>query len=163
MNPRRDPRLRRPVNVDVSRFLSCGMQKKAVDYKFERSFLRMLEHGLHTDITLVASGGSVKAHRCVLATVSPVFHAMFRNNLKEQVTSRVELPRMRIHVLQLLLILLYLTPSLNDDASLPEFDEAVDEYFVEFFDAWHMFQFGGRLASVIASALPRHLTPENCW
>ena len=46
---------------------------------------KMLQEGVHVDVTLNAGdGGTAKAHRCILATRSPVFEAMFRSKQHEE-------------------------------------------------------------------------------
>lgn len=48
------------------------------------SLSRMLSENIHTDITICASGGSIGAHRAVLAARSTVFDTMFSHDLKEK-------------------------------------------------------------------------------
>jgi hypothetical protein len=66
---------------------------------------------------------------------------------------------MRIEVLQLLLVLLYA----DDNSAMPEFDAAVDEYFIELFEACYKYQVSSRLMAVLTNGLSRNLTPGNCW
>lgn len=152
-------------NIDVSKFLSpdkltsarISIEEKCSD----PMLLRMLEDGLHADITLTAQGGTVKAHRSVLASVSPVFHAMFQHDMKEHLTSSVDISDMSIDSLRLFLLLLYIT---NDRTSaMPELNSAVDKHFVPFHEAYHKYQVLHRLKPVYEEALGRNLTPENCW
>jgi speckle-type POZ protein len=69
---------------------------------------KMLQEGVHVDVTLNAGdGGTAKAHRCILATRSPVIEAMFRSNMKERRTSVVELQDMKLEVIKLFLLAVY--------------------------------------------------------
>lgn len=144
-------------NVDISRFLAHNVWKM-VEMKFSRKKLTMLEDGLEADITLMASGGSVESHRSVLAAVSPVFSAMFQHEWKGKDTT-VDISDMSNEALQLLLIFFYA----DDKSDMSAFDAAVDEHFVELFEACHKYLVKSVLVSVLNRALPRNLTPENCW
>ncbi|XP_068641299.1 BTB/POZ domain-containing protein At1g55760 [Aristolochia californica] len=68
---------------------------------------RMLSEDIHTDITINASDGSIKAHRSVLATRSPVFRSMFSHNLKEKELSTIEISDMSIESCQAFLNYIY--------------------------------------------------------
>jgi len=54
------------VNIDISKFVPEAQlrEKRGALDKFCADYVlfNMLEKGLHTDITLVAEGGTVKAH-----------------------------------------------------------------------------------------------------
>jgi len=163
------------TNVDIFKFMS----QKAQSLREERdeldrgcadhALLKMLEEGLHADITLVAQGGSVKAHRCVLVSVSPVFSAMLQHNMKKQLTSTVDIPDMTIDGLQLFLLVLYTTNEcdriqLDDGEPMEELiSSAIDNHFAEFFGAVHKYRVENRLKRVLLHALDRNLTPDNCW
>ncbi|KAM0882304.1 hypothetical protein ACQ4PT_032409 [Festuca glaucescens] len=58
----------------------------------------MLREGVLTDITINAAGGSIRAHRAVLAARSPVFLSMFSHTLREKELSTVDIPDMSIAV-----------------------------------------------------------------
>lgn len=161
------------TNVDISKFLApdmvtltrLEMERKCNDHVL----LKMLEEGLHADITLTAQGGSVKAHRSVLASVSPVFCAMFQYQMKEQLTSTVDIPDMTIDGLQLFLLVLYTTNEYtvigSGTVTMPQlFSAAIDKHFLEFYEAIRKYQVvRRRLRHVLLSALVRNLTPANCW
>ena len=42
------------------------------------------EQSRYTDVLLVVRGREIKAHKTILAAHSPVFNAMFENDLKEK-------------------------------------------------------------------------------
>ncbi|XVE80617.1 hypothetical protein DITRI_Ditri14bG0153700 [Diplodiscus trichospermus] len=68
---------------------------------------RMLTEGIHTDITINASNGSIGAHRAVLAARSPVFCSMFSHNLQEKELSTVNISDMSIEACQAFLGYIY--------------------------------------------------------
>ncbi|KAF6153866.1 hypothetical protein GIB67_001099 [Kingdonia uniflora] len=68
---------------------------------------RMLSEGIHTDITINASDGSIGAHRAILATRSPVFMSMFSHNLKEKELSTIDISDMSIAACQAFLNYIY--------------------------------------------------------
>ncbi|KAL4298532.1 hypothetical protein AHAS_Ahas17G0010300 [Arachis hypogaea] len=68
---------------------------------------RMLTEKIHTDVTINASDGSIGAHRAVLAARSPVFHGMFKHNLKEKDDSTINISDMSIESCQAFINYLY--------------------------------------------------------
>ncbi|PWA78043.1 SKP1/BTB/POZ domain-containing protein [Artemisia annua] len=68
---------------------------------------KMLSESIHTDITILASDGSIGAHRAVLATRSPVFNSMFTHDLQEKELSAINISDMSIEVCQAFLNYLY--------------------------------------------------------
>uniref|UniRef100_A0A1J3H865 BTB/POZ domain-containing protein n=1 Tax=Noccaea caerulescens TaxID=107243 RepID=A0A1J3H865_NOCCA len=68
---------------------------------------RMLTESIYTDITINASGGSIGAHRAVLAARSPVFRSMFLHDLKEKELSAINIPDMPLDACQAFLGYIY--------------------------------------------------------
>ncbi|OWM85923.1 BTB/POZ domain-containing protein At1g55760 [Punica granatum] len=68
---------------------------------------RMLTEGIHTDIVINASDGSVGAHRAVLASRSPVFRSMFSHNLREKELSTINISDMSMEACQVFLNYIY--------------------------------------------------------
>lgn len=99
-------------------------------------FYVMLEEELHADITIEARGGSVKAHRCVLACNSPVFKGMFRHGMQEQQTSVVNLPDMSIGAVNLFLQVIYC----GYDAFDKQDENSLNLHWEEMFEACHKYQ-----------------------
>jgi hypothetical protein len=60
-------------NVNIDEFLlnGDGSSRASVEKNCSLMLLRMLEKGLHADITISAEGGSVKAHRCWSSSPPP--------------------------------------------------------------------------------------------
>ncbi|XP_022735234.1 BTB/POZ domain-containing protein At1g55760-like [Durio zibethinus] len=68
---------------------------------------RMLTEGIHTDIIINASDGSIGAHRAVLAARSPVFRSMFSHNLQEKELSTINISDISIEACQAFLSYIY--------------------------------------------------------
>ncbi|KAK1309661.1 BTB/POZ domain-containing protein [Acorus calamus] len=67
----------------------------------------MLEEGIHTDVTINTSDGTLKAHRAVLSASSPVFERMFIHDLKEKESSTIEIEDMSLESCMALLSYIY--------------------------------------------------------
>ncbi|CAH9076327.1 unnamed protein product [Cuscuta europaea] len=59
-----------------------------------RCLSRMLYESIHADVTINTADGSLQAHKAVLSASSPVFHSMFLHNLKEKVSSVINIEDM---------------------------------------------------------------------
>lgn len=149
-------------NMDIAKLLELHESKTELAWRCPEFLVRMLEEGVHTDITFEAEGGSVKAHRSVLASMSPVFDAMFRHDMKEQLTSTVQISDMTIDSLRLFLLVLYTTNS-SCDLGIPELKGAIDKNFEEFHRAVMKYDVECQIETLHSSALLRNLNPENCW
>ncbi|KAI3442710.1 BTB domain-containing protein [Psidium guajava] len=68
---------------------------------------RMLEEAIHSDITINTSDGSLRAHKAILSTSSPVFQSMFHHNLKEKESSTIFIEDMSLESCTALLSYLY--------------------------------------------------------
>ncbi|GJV56912.1 BTB/POZ domain-containing protein-like protein [Tanacetum coccineum] len=86
---------------------SLWSEGSAKDVTTTSAFGRMFSESIHTDITIVASDGSIGAHRAVLAAHSPVFDSMFTHDLMEKATSSINIPDMSIEVCRAFLSYLY--------------------------------------------------------
>ena len=164
-------------NMDVYKLLVLGQSKEKMKsqrinckriYVDNSILLKMLEEGLHADITLRAQGGSVQAHRAVLACASPVFDAMFRHEMKEQRTSTVDIMDMSIEGLQLFLLMLYISDISNENVSTADhivgrLRAAFDKHYAEVLDAVNKYQVLKRLYWILKWSLEKVLTLDNCW
>jgi hypothetical protein len=117
---------------------------------------KMLQEGVHADVTLRAGdGGTAKAHRCILATRSPVFEEKFRSNMKYRKTSVVELPNMTVEVVKLFLLVIYCGfDEIEDEAIL-------DEHWKEVFGACRKYEVP--FLHNCARFMQRTLVVSNCW
>ncbi|CAL5405230.1 unnamed protein product [Camellia sinensis] len=68
---------------------------------------KMLSEGIHTDIVINTSDGSIGAHRAVLAARSPVFRSMFSHDLKEKELSTINISDMSSEACQAFLNYIY--------------------------------------------------------
>ncbi|GJT33235.1 SKP1/BTB/POZ domain-containing protein [Tanacetum coccineum] len=60
------------------------------------TFRRLFSDGIHTDVIIQASNGSIGAHRAVLTARLPIFDLMFTHELKEKDLCVIEIPEMSI-------------------------------------------------------------------
>lgn len=68
---------------------------------------RMLEESIHSDITINAGGGALRAHKAILAASSSVFQSMFLHDLREKESSVIEIEDMSLEACAALLNYLY--------------------------------------------------------
>ena len=68
---------------------------------------RMLQEQIHADVTITTPGGSLRAHKAVLAACSPVFQSMFLHDCQEKESSIVELEDISLEACSALLNYLY--------------------------------------------------------
>ncbi|KAL6214988.1 hypothetical protein ACLB2K_014420 [Fragaria x ananassa] len=57
---------------------------------------RMFQEGIHADVTINTAEGSLKAHKAILSANSPVFRSMFSHDLKETVSSTIDIEDMSL-------------------------------------------------------------------
>nr|GEW30475.1 BTB/POZ domain-containing protein [Tanacetum cinerariifolium] len=130
------------------------------------TFGRMLSESIHTDITILASDGSIGAHRAVLAAHSPVFNSMFTHNLKEKDSSSINIPDMSIVAFHAFLSYLYsnniqyqefLTHIIDllkaaDKYDVTNLKDACEESLIEDIDSENVLE---RLQTTFVYSLPR--------
>ncbi|GJN03873.1 hypothetical protein PR202_ga21364 [Eleusine coracana subsp. coracana] len=81
--------------------------KKSSDNTALSGLTRMLHEDILTDITINAADGSIRAHRAILSTRSPVFRSMFSHDLKEKELSTVDISDMSLDACQAFLNYIY--------------------------------------------------------
>ncbi|XP_076886241.1 BTB/POZ domain-containing protein At1g21780-like [Bidens hawaiensis] len=70
-----------------------GMLKSSAS----ESILRcMLHESINTDVNINTCGRTLKAHKAILSASSPVFHSMFQHDLKEKISSTVDIEDMSL-------------------------------------------------------------------
>ncbi|KAL6007663.1 hypothetical protein ACLOJK_033163 [Asimina triloba] len=72
-----------------------------------RCLSRMLDEGIHADVTINTADGTLRAHKAVLSASSPVFESMFLHNLKEKESSTIDIDDMSVESCMALLHYLY--------------------------------------------------------
>lgn len=99
----------------------------------QSSVARMLREDILTDITINAVGGSIRAHRAVLAARSPVFLSMFTHDLREKELSTVDISDMSIDACQAFVGCLYGVATSEEELLVhrSELVVASDKYGVE--------------------------------
>ena len=75
----------------------------------------ILKNGKHSDVEIVVSGHQFKAHKAILAARSPVFAAMFDNQMKESQQNRVEINDIDEEVFEKVLRFIYCDKVCNED------------------------------------------------
>ncbi|GLT85061.1 hypothetical protein SLE2022_032630 [Rubroshorea leprosula] len=79
-----------------------------------RCLARMLDEGIHTDVTIHTADGTLKAHKAILSASSRVFQSMFHHNLKEKESSTICIEDMSMESCMALLSYLYGTIKQED-------------------------------------------------
>eukprot|EP00249_Psilotum_nudum_P009144 c21736_g1_i1 orf=449-1435(-) len=93
---------------------------------------RMLDDGIHTDVTIHTRTGSIGAHRAVLAARSPVFESMFMHDLREKVSSTISIEDISLDAFQALLRFIYGSIKLEDfQTHRVELLRASDKYDIQ--------------------------------
>ncbi|GIY30913.1 TD and POZ domain-containing protein 3 [Caerostris extrusa] len=96
------------------------------------NFKKVYSYGVQCDVDLQTGAESFPAHKVVLSARSPVFKAMFSNDMKETVTNRVDLPDLDGGTVRQLLLYMY-----SDTVECLEWDSvrnlyaAADKYEIE--------------------------------
>lgn len=72
-----------------------------------RSVSRMFTEGIHADVTINTSTGTLRAHRAILSASSPVFESMFLHDLLEKSSSTIDIPDMSLDSCTALMTYLY--------------------------------------------------------
>lgn len=110
-----------------------GLQPSNDLYSCALGFVsRMLTEGIHTDVTITtADGGSLRAHKAMLAAASPVFQDIFAHDCKEKQTSAIEMTDISSESCSALLRYIYgiLTPEELWNSRM-ELLAASDKYFM---------------------------------
>lgn len=73
----------------------------------DKSLLKMLETGDHSDVTLIVAEKEFKVHRNILASRSDFFKGMFTNHFKESSESRIPINEEKAEVFPILLEYMY--------------------------------------------------------
>ncbi|CAN0893383.1 BTB/POZ domain-containing protein At1g21780 [Linum grandiflorum] len=79
-----------------------------------RCLSRMLDEGIHADVTINTSEGTLKAQKAILSASSPVFRSMFHHDLKEKESSTIYIDDMSSESCVALLSYLYGTIKQED-------------------------------------------------
>ncbi|XP_065205299.1 speckle-type POZ protein B-like isoform X10 [Planococcus citri] len=91
-------------------------------------FVSMFEKQELTDVVLSVNGKDFSAHKVVLAAHSPVFHAMFKHNTKENQLNRVDIEDVDEQVVGEMLKYIYTGKCANLETLAGELLAAADKY-----------------------------------
>ena len=91
----------------VSIWPTDGAMQSASTQSTLRCLARMLNDGLHADVTIKTVDGTLRAHKAVLSASSPVFESMFYHNLKEKASSTIHIEDMSLESCMAFLNYLY--------------------------------------------------------
>ncbi|XP_042415536.1 BTB/POZ domain-containing protein At1g21780-like [Zingiber officinale] len=72
-----------------------------------RNISCMFQESIHADVTIETSDGSLRAHKAVLASSSPVFKSMFLHDFKEKQSSIIKIEDMSTDACSALLAYMY--------------------------------------------------------
>ncbi|KAK1430901.1 hypothetical protein QVD17_14005 [Tagetes erecta] len=102
-----DLKIASPNGGELSSIWTEGFTQKDLRVTALTALGKMLSEGIHTDIIINASDGSIGAHRAVLAARSPVFMSMFSHDLKEKEMSVINISDMSIEACHVFLTYIY--------------------------------------------------------
>lgn len=102
-----DLKVAHPSGGEPASIWASHQIKQSSDNTALSALARMLREGILTDITINAADGSIKAHRAIMATRSPVFRSMFSHDLKEKELSTVDISDMSLDACQAFLNYIY--------------------------------------------------------
>ncbi|KAL6296805.1 hypothetical protein ACE6H2_004947 [Prunus campanulata] len=84
-----------------------GLMQSVSTQSTLRCLSRMLDEGIHADVTINTAEGTLRAHKAVLSATSPVFQSMFNHDLKEKESSTIHIKDMSLESCMALLSYLY--------------------------------------------------------
>ncbi|KAM1022928.1 hypothetical protein ACFX13_044571 [Malus domestica] len=91
-----------------------GLMQSVSTQSTLRCLSRMLDEGIHADVTINTADGSLRAHKAILSATSPVFQSMFSHDLKEKESSIIHIVDMSLESCMALLSYLYGTIKQED-------------------------------------------------
>ncbi|XP_064485137.1 speckle-type POZ protein-like [Ornithodoros turicata] len=112
-------------------------------------FSSLFQDGDFTIVALTAQGKEIKVHKNVLAMCSPVFNAMFKNNMMEKRENRVDLRDISARVLQEIVTFMYTDTAPNIASLAADLLYAAEKYDLK------------RLKSMCEHRLASSLTVDN--
>ncbi|XP_055355874.1 uncharacterized protein LOC129601164 [Paramacrobiotus metropolitanus] len=109
--------------------LTFHMDEGSVGAAVNRADLKnLLDSHTLSDCTLVCEGQEFPVHRAILAGQSPVFAAMFQNDMQEKATGICKINDIGVDALKIMIEFVYTRASVTTDDNLPELWMAADKY-----------------------------------
>ncbi|KAJ8676296.1 hypothetical protein QAD02_012083 [Eretmocerus hayati] len=96
-----------------------------------KDFRKILESGKLCDIDLVVNKQKFHAHKIVLASRSPVFMAMFENDMQEKLSNEINIPDVDPDVMEKFLSYIYTNQVKNIESFAEGLIAAADKYQVD--------------------------------
>ena len=90
--------------------------------------MSLLEGGAYSDVTITAGEGTFKAHKAILTARSPVFRAMFENNMTEAAENCVEITDIDPQAVREMLSYMYTGTAPKVDKMADALLQAADKY-----------------------------------
>ncbi|XP_064464740.1 speckle-type POZ protein-like [Ornithodoros turicata] len=106
----------------------CTLENPPEGPSFMDDFGRLFEDDDYADVTLIAEGKDFRVHKIILAMRSPVFAAMFRNNMKEKQENRVHLDDISAEALQGMITFIYTDTAPNMASLAVDLLRAAEKY-----------------------------------
>ncbi|XWS23728.1 hypothetical protein CRYUN_Cryun28dG0040200 [Craigia yunnanensis] len=105
-----------PINggESISIWPIDGLMQSMSTQSTLRCLARMLDEGVHADVTIKTADGTLRAHKAVLSASSPIFESMFYHNLREKASSTILIEDMSLESCRALLSYLYGTIKQED-------------------------------------------------
>ncbi|PNF43563.1 hypothetical protein B7P43_G03925 [Cryptotermes secundus] len=128
---------------------SNAIQFKVPECRLSDDLGLLFENQKFSDVTLSVSGREFQAHKAILAARSPVFAAMFENEMEERKHNRVEITDVDHEVLREMLRFIYTGKATNLEKMAGDLLAAADKYALE------------RLKFMCEEALCTNLSTEN--
>ncbi|XP_055355875.1 kelch-like ECH-associated protein 1 [Paramacrobiotus metropolitanus] len=113
------------VNVDLTFHIDTESLNAAVN---RADLKHLLDSQLLSDCTLICEGHQFSVHRAVLASQSPVFAAMFQNDMTEKSTGICNINDMSAEDLKAMIRYVYTRADLEKHSSLMKLWMAADKY-----------------------------------
>lgn len=118
----------------LSNVLSTKEMKNSISLNALNDYGKLLEDqecSEYSDFTILVDEKSFHLHKCILATRSPVFQAMFRHDMIEKNSGTVKIQDIRPEVFHELILFIYTGKVNNLEEMAPELLVAADKYSFE--------------------------------
>ncbi|XP_064487789.1 speckle-type POZ protein-like isoform X2 [Ornithodoros turicata] len=116
---------------DTGISMACTLRKPLEGPTLKDDVSRFSENTDFTDLTIVAENKTFRVHKVLLAARSPVFHAMFMNDMKEKQESLVEVKDLSADVVREMLTFVYTDEAPNLCSMACDLLQAADKYDLE--------------------------------
>ena len=118
-----------PINPDSETLRETEDKKvrEEITTKLQADYESLFESSVHSDVVLKCGNRTFSCHKAILSSRSPVFDAMFRHSMQENLHSEVEIEDLEADTVQLMLKNIY-SGHLEPNSSTKELLSAADKY-----------------------------------